>query len=170
MTTVVDQLVPDGLWRLVRPLPLPPRPPYGGRRRPIPDRDYFAAIGSYGPHLHLVAPVARQESDCGSPATAWRRLAQWATAGVFDALHLLVLDRLGEQGRPSSCRLARPPVRPKPNVLPLRSSRGPTVPDWEVTMRKILGSLTVLLLAALALAMLAGAANAATAIEYGLIM
>jgi hypothetical protein len=37
-------------------------------------------------------------------------------------------------------------------------------------MRKILGSLTVLLLATLALAMLASAANAATAIEYGLIM
>jgi hypothetical protein len=36
-------------------------------------------------------------------------------------------------------------------------------------MRKILGSVTVLLLAGLALAMLAGAANAATAVEYGLI-
>jgi hypothetical protein len=36
-------------------------------------------------------------------------------------------------------------------------------------MRKILVSLTVLLMAALALAMLAGPASAATAIEYGLI-
>jgi hypothetical protein len=28
-----------------------------------------------------------------------RRLTEWAQAGVFDALHLEVLDRLGEQGR-----------------------------------------------------------------------
>jgi hypothetical protein len=35
----------------------------------------------------------------GSPATCWRRLVQWTTAGVFDQLYLEVLDRLGEQGR-----------------------------------------------------------------------
>jgi transposase len=39
-----------------------------------------------------------RELGCGSPATAWRRLAEWATAGVFEALHLDILDRLGEQG------------------------------------------------------------------------
>jgi hypothetical protein len=27
--------------------------------------------------------------------TCWRRLAEWAGAGVFDQLHLEVLDRLG---------------------------------------------------------------------------
>jgi transposase len=40
-----------------------------------------------------------QELGCGSPATCWRRLTEWANAGVFDALHLQVLDRLGERGR-----------------------------------------------------------------------
>jgi transposase len=40
-----------------------------------------------------------RELGCGSPATCWRRLTEWAKAGVFDALHLEVLDRLGEQGR-----------------------------------------------------------------------
>jgi transposase len=40
-----------------------------------------------------------RELGCGSPATCWRRLTEWAQAGVFDALHLAVLDRLGEQGR-----------------------------------------------------------------------
>jgi hypothetical protein len=35
----------------------------------------------------------------GEPATAWRRLDQWAKAGVFDRLHLKVLDRLGLAGR-----------------------------------------------------------------------
>jgi transposase len=40
-----------------------------------------------------------RELGCGSPTTCWRRLTEWAKAGVFDALHLEVLDRLGEQGR-----------------------------------------------------------------------
>jgi hypothetical protein len=45
MTTLVDDLVPDELWALVEPLlPTPPRPPYGGRHRAIPDRNCFAAI------------------------------------------------------------------------------------------------------------------------------
>jgi transposase len=39
-----------------------------------------------------------QELGCGSPSTCWRRLSEWANAGVFDQLHLEVLDRLGEQG------------------------------------------------------------------------
>jgi transposase len=38
------------------------------------------------------------ELGCGWPATCWRRLTEWANAGVFDQLHLQVLDRLGEQG------------------------------------------------------------------------
>ena len=40
-----------------------------------------------------------RELGCGSTATCWRRPTEWANAGVFDALHLLVLDRLGEQGQ-----------------------------------------------------------------------
>jgi transposase len=45
MTTLADDLVPDQLWAMVEPLlPAPPRPPYGGRRRAIPDRNCFAAI------------------------------------------------------------------------------------------------------------------------------
>jgi transposase len=39
------------------------------------------------------------ELGCGSPATCWRRLTERAQAGVFDQLHLEVLDRLGGQGR-----------------------------------------------------------------------
>jgi hypothetical protein len=39
MTTLADNLVPDELWALVEPLlPVPPRPPYGGRHRTISDR------------------------------------------------------------------------------------------------------------------------------------
>ena len=43
-TTVTAKLVSDQLWAIVEPLlPAPPRPPYGGRHRAIPDRSCFAA-------------------------------------------------------------------------------------------------------------------------------
>ena len=100
MTILPDELVPDESWALVEPLlPAPPRPPYGGRRRAIPDRNCFAAIvymaGTSTPWRLLPARAL----GCGSPATFWRRLTEWANAGVFDQLHLQVLDRLGQQGR-----------------------------------------------------------------------
>ena len=45
MTALADDLVPDELLALVEPLPpVPPRPPYGGRRRAVSDRAWFAAI------------------------------------------------------------------------------------------------------------------------------
>jgi transposase len=100
MTTLVDKLVPDELWRLVKPLlPPPPRPPYGGRHRTIPERNCFAAIVYMARTSTPWRLLPAKELGCGSPATAWRRLAEWAKAGVFEQLHLEILDRLGEQGR-----------------------------------------------------------------------
>jgi transposase len=101
MTVLVDDLVPDQLWALVEPLlPAPPRPPYGGRHRTISDRNCSPRSCSWPapPPRGGCCPPAR-ELGCGSPTTCWRRLTEWAKAGVFDALHLEVLDRLGEQGR-----------------------------------------------------------------------
>jgi hypothetical protein len=60
---------------------LTPRPWYGGRRRTIPDRNCFAAI------VYMVRT-----------STPWRLLTEWAKAGVFNQLHLEVLDRLGVDG------------------------------------------------------------------------
>ena len=100
MTTLIEDLVPEELWALVEPLlPAPPRPPYGGRHRAIPDRNCFAAIVYMARTSTPWRLLPARELGCGSPATAWRRLAEWATAGVFEALHLDILDRLGEQGR-----------------------------------------------------------------------
>jgi len=100
MTALVDDLVPEQLWALVEPLlPAPPRPPYGGRHRAIPDRNCFAAIvymARTSTSWRLLLPA--REFGCGSPATVWRRLTEWAKAGVFDQLHLEVLDRLGIAG------------------------------------------------------------------------
>ena len=100
MTTLIEGLVPDQLWAMVAPLlPASPRPPYGGRRRYIPDRNCFAAVVFMARTSTPWRLLPTQELGCGSSATVWRRLNQWARAGVFEALHLEVLDRLGEQGR-----------------------------------------------------------------------
>jgi transposase len=100
MTTLADDLVPDELWALVEPLlPAPPRPPYGGRHRTISDRACLAAIVYMARTSTPWRLLPTRELGCGSPATCWRRLTEWAKAGVFDALHLRVLDRLGEQGQ-----------------------------------------------------------------------
>jgi transposase len=100
MTTLADDLVPDELWALVEPLlPTPPRPPYGGRHRTISDRACLAAIVSMARTSTPWRLLPARELGCGSPATCWRRLTEWANAGVVDALHLQVLDRLGQRGQ-----------------------------------------------------------------------
>jgi transposase len=66
MMTLAEELVPDELWALVAPLlPVPPRSPYGGRRRVISDRACFAGI-VFMAHLHPMAATARPR--------AWMRL------------------------------------------------------------------------------------------------
>jgi transposase len=100
MTTLVDDLLPEELWALVAPLlPAPPRPPDGGWHRTISDRACLAAIVFMARTSTPWRLLPARELGCGSPATVWRRLTQWANAGVFDQLHLQVLDRLGEQGQ-----------------------------------------------------------------------
>jgi transposase len=100
MTTLIDDLVPDELWALVEPLlPAPPRPPYGGRYRTIADRACFAAIVYMARTSAPWRLLPARELDCGSPATVRRRLTEWATADVFDQLHLEILNRLGRARR-----------------------------------------------------------------------
>ena len=45
------------------------------------------------------ALLPAKEFDCGSATTCWRRLDQWAKAGVFEQLQVLLLDELGAAGR-----------------------------------------------------------------------
>jgi hypothetical protein len=40
-----------------------------------------------------------KELGCGSATTCWRRLDEWARAGVFEQLQAALLDELGEAGR-----------------------------------------------------------------------
>jgi transposase len=91
-------LVSDELWTLVAPL-LPPEPPKpkGGRPR-VPDRAALTGIIfvlKSGMPWEMLPP----ELGCGSGMTCWRRLRDWQAAGVWDALHRTLLDRLGEADR-----------------------------------------------------------------------
>ena len=82
MTTLADDLVPDELWALVEPLlPAPPRPPYGGRHRTISDRACLAAIVYMARTSTAWRLLPARELGCGSPATCWRRLTEWAMPG-----------------------------------------------------------------------------------------
>ena len=89
----MDALVPDDLWSVIAPL-LPPEPekPKGGRPRAL-DRAALAGIvlvlrtGMQWKHL------PRSAVGC-SGKTSWRRLGAWQAAGVWAALHRVLLERL----------------------------------------------------------------------------
>jgi transposase len=91
-------LVSDELWAVVAPL-LPPEPPKptGGRPR-VPDRACLTGI-VFVLKTGIQWEMLPQEMGCGSGMTCWRRLRDWQHAGVWDALHRVLLDRLGEAGR-----------------------------------------------------------------------
>jgi transposase len=91
-------LVSDELWAIVAPL-LPPAPPTpkGGRPR-VPDRACLTGI-IFVLKSGIPWELLPQELGCGSGMTCWRRLRDWQEAGVWDALHRALLDRLGEADR-----------------------------------------------------------------------
>jgi transposase len=93
-------LLPDELWKRIEPLLPPPKPRrfrYPGRK-PIDDR--MALIGI----LFVLKTGIRwedlpQELGCGSGMTCWRRLRDWHEAGVWQALHELLLAELNGADR-----------------------------------------------------------------------
>ena len=91
-------LVSDELWALVAPL-LPPEPPKpnGGRPR-VSDRAALTGI-IFVLKTGIPWEMLPQELGCGSGVTCWRRLRDWQEAGVWDRLHHVLLDRLGESDR-----------------------------------------------------------------------
>ena len=88
-------LVPDELWERVEPL-LPPEPPKpkGGRPR-IPDRACLTGI-IFVLKSGIPWEMLPQEMGCGSGMTCWRRLRDWQQSGVWDRLHRMLLDELGQ--------------------------------------------------------------------------
>jgi transposase len=92
------ELVTDELWEIIEPL-LPPQPPKpkGGRPR-VPDRAALSGI-IFVLKSGIPWEMLPQEMGCGSGSTCWRRLRDWQEAGVWEKLHRVLLDRLGEADR-----------------------------------------------------------------------
>ncbi len=114
-------LVSDELWALVAPL-LPPEPPKpkGGRPR-VPDRACLTGI-IFVLKTGIQWELLPQEMGCGSGMTCWRRLRDWQAAGVWDALHHALLDRLGEADRIDWSRVSL-------DSASIPAKRGATSPD-----------------------------------------
>ena len=91
-------LVSDELWELVEPL-LPPlkQSPKGGRP-PVGNRETLTGI-LFVLRTGIPWEMLPQEMGCGCGMTCWRRLHDWQQAGVWSALHRLLLDRLNEADR-----------------------------------------------------------------------
>jgi transposase len=92
-------IVDDALWGLIEPL-LPQTPRrfrYPGRRR-LDDRLVLHGI-LFVLHTGIGWEHLPQELGFGSGMTAWRRRHAWQAAGVWDRLHLVVLERLQAAGQ-----------------------------------------------------------------------
>jgi|SRR5581483_7167424 len=94
---MAKQLVSDELWAAVEPL-LPPGRPAGGPGHPrVPDRVALTGI-VFVLKTGIPWEYFPQELGCCG-MTLWRRLRDWQAAGVWEALHRVLLDRLGEAGK-----------------------------------------------------------------------
>jgi transposase len=92
---MAKELVTDEQWETIEPL-LPPEPPKpeGGRPR-VDDRAALSGI-IFVLKSGIPWEMLPQEMGCGSGVTCWRRLREWQEAGVWERLHRVLLDRLGE--------------------------------------------------------------------------
>lgn len=91
------ELLTDGLWNAVAPLiPREPPKPRGGRPR-VPDRTALTGILFV---LRTGIPWEYLPKQIGcSGMTCWRRLRDWARAGVWHRLHTVLLERLETAGK-----------------------------------------------------------------------
>ncbi len=97
---MIEELLPARLWQRVEPL-LPPAKPRRHRhpgRRPVDDRAALAGIV-----FVLKTGISWNQLPVGlvgcSGVTCWRRLRDWTQAGVWPALHELLLAELRAIGQ-----------------------------------------------------------------------
>src|SRR3954447_12596089 len=90
--------IDDELWAEVKPLtPTRPRRRRYPGRKPLPDRLVLNGI-LHVLHTGIAWEDLPQEYGYGSGVTAWRRLRDWQKAGVWDALHQKLLEKLNAAG------------------------------------------------------------------------
>src|SRR5512136_2912480 len=86
-------LIDDALWSVIEPLLPAEKPkPKGGRPR-VGNRATLTGI-LFVLKTGLPWEMLPQEMGCGSGMTCWRRLQAWHTAGVWEQLHRVLLERL----------------------------------------------------------------------------
>src|SRR5215207_2544250 len=96
---VIEDLVPDGLWKQIAALLPPPKPRryrHPGRR-PADDRAALAGIVFVLKTGITWNQLPTSLVGC-SGVTCWRRLRDWTEAGVWPALHAQLLDQLRALG------------------------------------------------------------------------
>ena len=92
---MAKELVSDELWAVIEPLlPAEPPKPKGGRPR-LSNRKCLTGI-LFVLRTGIGWEDLPQEMGCGSGMTCWRRLQEWQAAGVWQQLHQVWLDRLGQ--------------------------------------------------------------------------
>jgi transposase len=91
----VEALVPDKLWEEIRGILPPPKP----RRRKHPGRKPMDPRRALMGILYVLKSgipweLLPQELGCGSGMSCWRYLHAWQRAGVWKAIHKLLLSKL----------------------------------------------------------------------------
>lgn len=92
-------LIDDALWAIIEPL-IPTKPRrfrFPGRKR-LDNRRALTGI-VFVLKTGIGWEDLPQEMDCGSGMTCWRRLHEWQDAGVWQAIHEVLLARLNAAGQ-----------------------------------------------------------------------
>ena len=136
-------LVPDDLWAAIAPL-LPPEPPKPkGGRPPIANRAALTGI-LFVLRSGLPWEMLPAEMGCGSGMSCWRRLRDWQEAGVWAALHRVLLERLHKAGQidwrraalDSASVSAKRGALPQGRTRPTGASRAPSATSSSHVARR----------------------------------
>ena len=88
------ELVDDELWEIIQPLlPVRQRRKMHPGRKPLDDRRVLTGI-LFVLRSGIPWKMLPQEMGCGLGMTGWRRVHAWQKAGVWQALHRVLLDKL----------------------------------------------------------------------------